>query len=234
MGIVKKKIDLDEVKSQIKDDFRLAIDWNVNLAYQAMVRIMSVESEYQSELFQYVLETWGKIDQEKVLPVPEVITKEEETTYEKLYADMADALLKAYLLMGVDMNWGKENFYEELWRGIWGNAIWDDDKKRAFVVYYIAIDIRIPYYSVNRGVIINKKEMSSIIKKIIVNEYLDRFYFIDAMDWSSDIERTSLILDLLSELTEKKEKSVFLAMILNEYKLKGKEMCFEEEKNGYE
>lgn len=226
-----ERLTLNDVKTQIDKDFLLAIEWDVNLAYQALSRIMSFDSEYHSELFQHVLETWGRIDQKKILPVPDVITRKEEKKYERLYADMADALLKIYLLTGVDLNWSKETFYDELWRGIWGNTIWDDDKKRAFVLYYIAIDVRIPYYPVSHGTIINRKELNLTINNLIKKEYLNRFYFIDAMDWSNRIERASLILELLEELPDKIERSVFMSMILHEYERKNEEVYSEDESN---
>ncbi len=231
----KKKIvstfEPDDIKAQIEKDCRLAIRWDVNLAYQSMSRIMKLERKYQSEMFQYVLETWGDIDQEKLLPVPEVVTKEEERKYERLYGDMADALLKGYLLMGLDDNWTKEEFYERLWEGIWGNIIWDDDKKRAFILYYIAIDVRIPYYPISRGININKREFNFIAKELVEKGFLKKFNFIEAVDWNNKIEQTSQVLKLLDEPTNEKEKSVLLALILHEYERSVKEYYSKDESN---
>lgn len=104
------------------------------------------------------------------------------------------------------------DFYKYIWDYIQNNEMFEDAKTRAFIFYRIWMDPRIPYYEITDGIKIDDKEFSKIFTKI--SKAREKAKQIAFSRYSQRAEEASVLLNLISEIEDEKEKVVLLAYII--------------------
>ena len=204
-----------DLKAQIAGAFSTCSKTDVNFALQILELVLKQEEQIQSELVQFVCEIWGTIGSSKEIEVPERISA---ATYEKLksiYGEMVNAVLLSYIRKGISEKWNREQFYVHLWNYISTNAMWSTVEEKAFALYYIAIDVRSPYYNVGVGLKMSDDDYSKIQEEIF--EAFREFRFIIALDISERTEEASMVLKVLDKMETDEQKIVLISRILAHY-----------------
>lgn len=204
-----------DLNAQITGAFSTCSKTDINFALQILELILKQDKQIQSKLFQFVCEIWGTIRSSKEVEVPEKISA---ATYEKLkslYGNMVNAVLLSYIRKGISENWDREQFYVHLWNYILTNAMWSTVEEKAFALYYIAIDVRSPYYNVGLGLKMSEDDYSKIQDEIF--EAVREFRFIISLEIPERTEEASLVLRLLERLETEEQKVVLISRILAYY-----------------
>ena len=211
----KKNVTVD-VKAQIMGAFSTCSKTDINFALQILELLLNQEKQIQSDLFQFVCEIWGTVKSSEEIEVPEKISV---ATYEKLkslYGDVVNQVLLSYIRKGIAENWNREQFYEYLWNYISTNVMWSTNEEKAFALYYIAIDVRSPYYNVGVGLKMSEDDYSKIQDEIF--DAYREFRFIIALDIHERTEEASMVLRLLDHMETDEQKIVLMSRILAYYK----------------
>ena len=211
-----KKGELGEIKAKIYGAFSMCSQIDVNFAVQILELILDQEESVQSELLQYVCELWATVKSSKEIEVPEKISKVQYEKLKSLYGEMVDASLLSYTRKGLLEGWDRKTFYSHLWQFICKNIMWNDIEEKAFVLYYIAIDARTPYYNVGAGLKMSGDDYSSIQDEVF--EAIREFRFIIALDFKQRTEEASLILNIINRMETEEQKVVLISRIISYYK----------------
>ena len=210
-----KKYVIRDIKAQIMGAFSTCSKTDINFALQILELILNQEKQIQSELLQFVCEIWGTVKSSEEIEAPEKISA---ATYEKLkslYGEMVNAVLLSYIRKGISENWNREQFYAHLWNYILTNVMWSTNEEKAFALYYIAIDVRSPYYNVGVGLKMSDDDYSKIQDEIF--DAFREFRFIIALDIPERTEEASMVLRLLDGMKTDEQKIVLISRILAYY-----------------
>lgn len=213
--IKKDEIKKDEIKAKIYEGFSTVSQTDVNFSLEILKLILKQDKEIQSELLQYVCELWATVKSSKETEAPEKISQASYEKMKTLYGEIVDASLLSYTRKGLLEKWDRKQFYSHLWEFISNNIMWKDIKDKAFVLYYIAIDARTPYYNVGQGLKMNSDDYSRIQDEIF--EAIREFRFIISLDFPQRTEEASLVLNLLNRMRTKEQKVVLLSRIISYY-----------------
>lgn len=207
---------IDNIKAKIRGAFSSSSPIDVNFSLELIELILAQEKKDQSKLVQYVCELWGTVKSSEEVPVPEKISKAEYEKLVSLYGEVVDAALVSYTRKGLSEGWDREKFYSEFWEFISTNIMWASKEEKAFVLYYIAIDARSPYYNVGVGLKMSPDDYLQLQDEVF--EEIREFRFILALKFQQRTEEASLILNLINQLDTEEKKVVLLSRILAYYK----------------
>ena len=132
--------------------------------------------------------------------VKAIFSKEESLELEEMYGQMINGMLAALLTKNLSVN----EFYEELWGAIVDNPILKEEKVKVFALYYIWIDMRIPYFQLDKGIKMSNEEFADITRQRL--DDIKKMRFIMTAPLEQKTERASLLLNMLDTVKEKKEK----------------------------
>ena len=208
-------MELDEVRAKIYGAFATTKRTDINFALEILELILAQDTESQSLLFQYVCEIWGTIRSSKEIEVPEKVSSVAYENLKDLHGDIVNAALVSYTRKGLIKNWDRHAFYTQLWTFVINNPMWDSLEEKAFVLYYIAVDIRSPYFNVGVGLRMSNDDYSNIQDEIF--EDYREFRFISALEFDQKTEGASLIINLLERLDSKEKKAVLMSRIITYY-----------------
>lgn len=211
----KNQNTIGDIKAQIIGAFSTCSKTDVNFALQILELVLKQEEQFQSELIQFVCEIWGTIKSSKEIEVPERISAVEYEKLRSLYGEVINAVLLSYIRKGISENWNREQFYVHLWKNISTNVMWSTVEEKAFALYYIAIDVRSPYYNVGIGLKMSSDDYLKIQDEIF--EAFREFRFIIALEISERTEEASMVLRLLDGLETEEQKVVLISRILAHY-----------------
>ena len=88
----------------------------------------------------------------------------------------------------------------------------DTKKLKAFALFYIWVDIRLPYYVLDDGIKMSDDDYQDICQKL--SEDIKKARFILHVPTEQKTDRASIIVKLPEELQDDKEKAVLMAHIL--------------------
>lgn len=161
-----------------------------------------------AQLFQFFCENAEGITSSEESEAPSLFTDGEILDYRKSYGKIVDGILEKILIEKPK----KEDFYAILWQNITLEEIFKDEKAQIFALYYVWLDSRIPYFELSETIHIEREEYREIIEKLLVKEQKARFIL--SSDFEQWAEVSYLLLELLDEVSDKKEKAVLLSCIL--------------------
>ena len=183
---VKKNIDviLEKYKGE-----------NFDICYQLynIISGLPVESEEQTEAFQYICEKFGMYESDDSIAVEPCPFSRERETLKNKYGKLVVAILETYL----KENCEDKEFYASLWKGISAETIFDNTEKKVFAFYYILIDKRIPYFKLMPE---DKYSMSNERFRKLREKYFKEAQRINFIQRNSFQQKTERASTLLSEL----------------------------------
>ncbi len=169
--------------------------------------VLKEEEQQSAQLLQFFCENAEGINSSGEAEAQEIFTEGETIDYEKSYGKIIDGILEKLLLERPQ----KEDFYAALWQKITLKELFEDEKTQVFALYYIWMDSRIPYFELPETIHMEREEYGQIVEKLLDKEQKARFILSsDFKQWS---EVSYLLLELLNEVEDKKEKAVLLSYI---------------------
>lgn len=209
----------DKVKSAIEEALRVLEGEQIDICYHIYKLISSVEGK-EPELLRFFYENSEMIESSDEERVEVMFSEGERRSLEECYGKMVNGLLEATLRKKLPV----EEFYQALWKAIAENPVLEDEKEKVFAVYYIWIDVRIPYFELEQGIKMSNADFMEITKKRL--EDIKRIRFIMTAPLEQKTERASLLLKMLEGVPDEKERTVLMAQIMA---ISGRHTCSGEE-----
>lgn len=197
----------ESIQQDIVNILKTSSGERVDIAYAVYNRIMLADSN-KSEVFKFFIEISEDIESSDENHIERIFSEEEKYQYSRDYGKIIDGALEALL----KKNYAKRKFYDELWKFIEENPLLDSEKLRAFALYYIWIDFRVPYYELEEGIKMSNDEYSELLGGMM-NE-IRKARFILRIPTEQKTERASRLVKMLDEIKEERKKAVFMAQIL--------------------
>lgn len=194
-------------KSIIMNILKTSSGERIDIAYAIYNQIMLADSD-RIECFIYFLENSENVESSDEKHIERVFSEEEKYQYANDYGKIIDGTLEALL----KKNYVKEKFYSELWKFIEENPLLDTEKIKAFTLFYIWIDARIPYYELDEGIKMSNDEYANIRQNMI--EDIKKARFIIYSPSKQKTETASRLVKMLDDIKDDKGKAVFMAQIM--------------------
>lgn len=214
------KFDLESAKNKVALAFSTVKRKDVNFAYELYDIILQQEEKNRSALFQFICELWGTVSSSEEIEAPIIINQSQYDQLELLYGEIVNATLSSYIKLAQLKAWTREEFYSNFWKAINSNPLWENKEEKAFVLYYVFIDVRTPYFNIGSGLKMNNDDISHIQDEIF--EAIREFQFIVSIDYSQKTEKASLILNLIDRMNTNEQKVVLIARIITYYEQREK------------
>jgi len=173
-------------------------------------RKISTEDVDSVELFRFFLENADDVESDDSAKANEVFSEADVKEYRKKYATLTDAVFEKVLAE----NYSETHFYKKLWESINESVIFDTEKAKIFALYYIWIDVRIPYYQLGDGLSMTNQKFSEITTRIRGDIKKARF-ILKTNKFDQRTNRSSILLELIEKQSSFEERTVLLAHVIS-------------------
>lgn len=220
------ELSLEDLKKVITKELSKFSDKSINTVYFLYHFFKRVDEKYGPSLLEHICLTYEEVTLSHEKDAVPVITREDVVVLSDCYDDIIEAKFK-YLL---NRKYDEKAFYEKLWFFIWKSDVFEDvdpdllietkevtpeDKVRAYALYEIIRDKRIPYYCFPNGLTMSnddfrKKcdELSEIKRKI-------RFILFSGI-FDQKTEKASQLVSILNALESFEDKTIAMVFIVGE------------------
>ena len=182
----------DDFVKQIDTTLALAKGEKVNICYALLKIIESAPEQDQPALLRHTTESYESAGSSQEISIDDYITKNEESAIRKKYGGLINNMLEVL----IEENREESEFYAHLWSLI-NNPILRDDKDRAFALYWLLIDKRLPYFRLEEGFKMSNEDYRSSMLRLRRDRA--RIRFIMSREFDQKTERADLILKQIDE-----------------------------------
>lgn len=206
MSITELKLEMESILSETCNQTRYD---KLNICadiYQSLIKFPTVATE----ALQWFFENSEEIESSNSKAANSYISETTAKKLHKQYAELVDALFEQILSKNLPV----ELFYQKIWEIIATSPCFDDDDARAFALYYIWIDARIPYFQLEDGLLMSNKEFQECSELLHTTIQKARF-ILRTNFFEQRTSRASVLLSLIEELKTEQEKAVLMAHILS-------------------
>lgn len=140
---------------------------------------------------------------------PSILSKEAIGVQFERYGTLVDGFID-YL---VTEYYPEDIFYQHLWDFIHNRTFFHNEQESMIAFILIFMNPLIPYFYLPIGIQMENEEFRECLKKL--EHQQDKLLFILRRNYSQKTERASVLLSVLDELTDEKEKAVLLARLLD-------------------
>lgn len=161
----------------------------------------------KGELLQFFLENSEGIKSSGEKEARHFLTEGKVIDYARSHGKIVDGILENLLVKKPC----KEEFYEELWKKLTLDEVFENEEIQIFALYYIWIDIRIPYFDLPDTEKLEDEKYRQIIQKI--RSRIQEARFILAADLGQRTQVSYHLLRLMDDM-DYDEKAVFLSCIM--------------------
>lgn len=165
------------------------------------------ENSQKGELLQFFLENSEGIKSSEEKEARHFLTEGKVTDYARSHGKIVDGILENLLVKKPC----KEKFYEELWEKLTLDEVFENKEIQIFAIYYIWIDIRIPYFDLPETKKLEDEKYRNIIQKI--RSKIQEARFILSADFDQWTQVSYHLLRLMDDM-DYDEKAVFLSCII--------------------
>lgn len=204
--------NIDELKIEIFNFLLRADGTTINKCYAIYSRIIKGETlDEQAELFKYACETFGTKKSSKELKIEQVIGDDEKEDLVDRLGKYVNGLLDNFLRRNLQ----EFNFYRGLWEAIiTDKLILQNEEDKAFAVYYILIDSRVPYFRLGESIQMSTEELNEHLRDLM--PYRQKIRFILSIPIDSKTERAGYLLEVLDEFQKSPDERASLMVYLME------------------
>lgn len=160
------------------------------------------------ELLQFFFESSEEIKSSEDKEARQFLTEGEVLDYTKSQGKIVDGILENLLAQRLC----KEKFYEELWKKLTLDGLFENDQVRIFALYYIWIDIRIPYFELPETISFEEEKYLQIIEKL--KSKIQEARFILYSDFEQWTQVSYLLLKLMNDMDSEEDKTVFFSCVM--------------------
>lgn len=203
---------IDELKIDIFNLLSRADGKSIDKCYGIYSRIIKGETlDDQAELFKYACEAYGTNTSTKELKIESVISDAEKEDSESRLGKYVNGLLDNFLRRNIQ----EYDFYRGLWEAIANDRlILESENDKAFAVYYILIDSRIPYFRLGTSIEMSTEQLNSYLRDL--TPYRQKIRFILSVPIPSKTERAGYLLEVLDEFQKTPNERAALMVYLME------------------
>ena len=162
------------------------------------------------ELLKFFYENADRVESSEEITADSVITEADAKKLLSQYAEVVDAIFEQILAKNLPV----EQFYTKLWDAISESPTFEDDQAKAFALYYIWIDVRIPYFQLENGLTMSNSEFRNLSESQYESIQKARFILRTKL-FKQRTARASVLLNLLESIENEKERVVLMAHILS-------------------
>lgn len=173
----------------------------------ALYSVLKQEESQSAQLLQFFCENAVSIPSSKAPEPSEFFTDGELLDLTKRYGVIVKGILKDILFEKPS----KEEFYSKLWEKLTLKGLFEDEKAQIFALYYAWMDNRLPYFELPDTIHIEQGEYREIAERLFREE--QKAQFIMAYGFKQWTEVSNLLLELLDEVSDKKERAVLFSCI---------------------
>jgi len=171
---------------------------------------MICEEEDKGNALREFLEYSASETDMEIAEIPEYFTHEEIQMFTRNCGQMLRGILRKIIAEKLP----KQEFYTKLWeKVIIENGILSEEKEKIFALYFIWKDDRIPYFDVSSGLKMSNEEFNNI--RECKEELLKKASFVLSTNFSQKTQRSSVLLEIIDECENDKERAVILAHSLD-------------------
>lgn len=206
-----RKSDLGKIKKNIDYIMKNLSGKRENIVYRIYEELAAAYEEAPAALryfCEYAVNNTDTSHAQKRETTEEIFGSDEKAYFIMAYGKLIDGALEALL----QKNTSYEKFYVELWDFIEHNTILKEKKQKAFALYYIWIDARIPYFKLDEGLRMDNDRFKELAEKLLPVLMKARFILLTPTEQRTQI--ASRILKLLDNAAGEEEKAVVMAYIL--------------------
>lgn len=196
------------LKSQITNLLQTISGEKFNICGEVYEILKTADENQSGELLQFFLETSEEIKSSEEREARHFLTEGEVLDYTKLYGKIVDGLLENLLLQKPC----KSVFYKTLWGKLTLDGLFENDKLQIFALYYIWIDVRIPYFELPETICFKEEDYRQIIERL--KSKIQEARFILSSDFEQWAQVSYLLLKLMDEIDSEEEKTVFLSCVM--------------------
>lgn len=186
----------------------------INICYKVMENMQAESFDEQVQAVCDFCELLGTVKniRSETEELKEYITKQRQSELTAMYGEYVNTLLSTTLNKAYRESMEEIEFYTILWNGIERSGVFSNVEEKAFGLYYIAIDRRIPYFQLEQGLQMENDEYQNYLRKNL--EMIKKMCFITRSDFSQRTEEASLLLNAVDEIKDPKEKAAVFSVIL--------------------
>lgn len=178
----------------------------LDVCYQVYMVICSVDEQWR--LLKHFFECSQYIVSNKTKEIDVYFSDKEIKDLKKQYSKLIDGLLEKLLQKKLE----KDDFYKELWENINSDIVFEGGNAKAYAIYNLFADIRMPYYKIGEGLRMSdeayKKTFDGLLSKI------SEAKFILAYPMEQRTQIASLLVDLIEGMDSMEKKAVLMAQII--------------------
>lgn len=198
----------EDLQREIDTALQLADATPINMAYLALGIIQKGDDPIIPTLLRHLAFEWGEKESTNEVAVDAIITEEQLKRLQESYGGLVDQLLQLL----VRSRPTEEDFYSGIWKIITNPAL-EGDQARAFALYWVLIDKRIPYFQIDEGLRMSGDDWRSLLAKTRLEQKRMRFILYSQFDQAN--QRADLLLrELDSKMDQPAERIILMASIL--------------------
>lgn len=210
-------------KTEFKNKFKTYSGNRFEICYDIYCGIMSNDEKDSVELFTFACNNFGITDSDSSFtPFGSGVSKNELDELKETYGQTVDTLLDAFIQKAIKDSMPVEAFYENIWNLIVQNPIFPSEKEKAFALYYLLIDARIPYFPINPGLEMNNAEYRNVLDNC--SSDIQKAKFILAVDFPQKTMEASNLLNIILSHSDYKEQTVIMSKIVMELRDKNRKL----------
>lgn len=201
-------IQSEKIRNNIAHILQTASGDKLDITYQIYDLILADQGN-EPQTLAYFIKCSEEMESSSEEHVEKHFSEEEKYQFTVAYGKMIDGSLEALLRE----NYTEDEFYARLWNFIENTPILSEKKKKVFALYYIWVDVRVPYFQLKPGLRMSNETFQQYCKSLdpLIREA--RFILFAPTDQKT--ERASRLLSLIERLENENEKAVLMVQILN-------------------
>lgn len=184
------------------------------------------EGEYdlkeEADCLRIVCELFGTVKSVETKTISVYITDEKKDELIRRYGNLVNELLNTCIENAYVRGDSVEEFYFNLWFSICGNGLFSKIDEKAFALYYIAIDNKVPYFYLHQGLKMENDEYAKYIEKNQAS--IKKIRFILSRKFSQKTEEASLLVEELESVKTEEETIVLMATIISSLREENKRL----------
>lgn len=106
----------------------------------------------------------------------------------------------------------EDTFYKEIWKRLSDTLLVSDDYQRGYFLYRLWMDLRIPYYQLGLGTIMDSETYTHCVKQIEIP--YKRMLFAMSAGYPKKSQKASVIMKIADEIPNQEERIVFWSLTL--------------------
>lgn len=216
-------MEQNDFKSTFKQKFEAYSGSRFEICYDIYRDLKSCQEQDRMELLSYACNNFGIKDSNgSYIPEPSGVSQSVIDALKDEYGQIVDALLDSLLQRAMKAEMPALEFYTNIWNLVVQNPIFSTDAEKAFALYYILIDDKIPYFPISTGLEMENSEFRSLIEEC--EESIQKAKFVLAVDFPQKTMEASNLIDIILSQNDYKKQVIVMSRIVSDLRNKNRKL----------